>query len=1043
MKQTLVRGQNPYDFTVRVQHLKTGQTMGTGFVVSADGKIVTCTHVVVEAGVDPLNRKRIATFWKRWIARLGFGRAADIPVSDHVGIYFPQLRQNKSRTATVIAAISDKEDDVVLLQLVEGPSPLGPEKVARLGAARDSRGHPFETFGYRRLGEYEGMPGRGKIVGHIDKPEDRQLQYERVMLESQHIESGMSGAAVLDPELNLVVGVIAETSDRVKKPSDRDTSIAVDVLIFRSSPFDLPIHDGPFELGPSPLPPPEPLPPSPERPREAVRWNNAPHLVDEWVGRAEMLALLTADFARENCYLTSAVGFGGEGKSSLLRRWVDNLLSDSSRPRPHGVFWWTFNTIESADQFFEAAVEFVGRPTRDSSELLPSSACAHIIAARLYEHRFVFVLDGLEVLQEQQGDHFGKLTNSALRDLLIYFANGGHKSFCLLASRVPLLELMAYSTHKHHDVGRLSAAEGRELLQKLGVRGPDAALEKIVGDWDGHALTLSLLGSYLASHHDGDVASISQIPPPTADEPHYERVYRVLRCYDQNLTPAERLFLTMFSAFRKPAGEIALEEVFRRNTGSNRLDSLLPTLDDTAFKAMLERLVKYHILRHDPSMRVYTTHPLIRNHYLSRLLEGTDVPSQAVHQSIKDYYVTLAKTMPSMRMEALIEAVHHACRARAYDEAIGIYQGEIIGLPDWGNPIKDLGNYQTNLALMLDFFPSGDVSPYQSLAVPSQRPLPDWPHAVPDPAVTDRRHKRYILNEVGDSLMAVGRPREAIPFFCRKNEIAQEMENCRNLARGYVSLAAAHAYLGELAQSVENACKAVKMANRLEDWAAWQDRCDALCHRAWSASLLGDLTAAGDDFRAAEALERNFAPSNRYLYTRRGIWHADHLRRAKAGDYARKVAEACLTWVNALKVSGIEEGPDKSQCERLLADLDADSGQHKDARAHYNEALRIARNISDRSVLIEALLARGRWAARLHEIVAARSDLEEVLEYATAGGYRIYEADIRLGLAWAEIADQNPVAARTQAEYVQHISTDMGYYWGKVDAAELLAELNL
>jgi hypothetical protein len=126
-----------------------------------------------------------------------------------------------------------------------------------------------------------------------------------------------------------------------------------------------------------------------------------------------------------------------------------------------------------------------------------------------------------------------------------------------------VLDLMEYTTYTHRDVTRLLPADGRALLHKVGVKGPDEDLDKVVADWDGHALTLSLLGAYLADRHGGDVAHIGEIPPPTADEPRYERVHRVLRRYDDHLTEAERAFLMIFSAFRKPVGETAFKQVFR------------------------------------------------------------------------------------------------------------------------------------------------------------------------------------------------------------------------------------------------------------------------------------------------------------------------------------------------------------------------------------------------------------------------------------------------------------------------------------------------
>jgi tetratricopeptide (TPR) repeat protein len=91
---------------------------------------------------------------------------------------------------------------------------------------------------------------------------------------------------------------------------------------------------------------------------------------------------------------------------------------------------------------------------------------------------------------------------------------------------------------------------------------------------------------------------------------------------------------------------------------------------------------------------------------------------------------------------------------------------------------------------------------------------------------------------------------------------------------------------------------------------------------------------------------------------------------------------------------------------RSLGGLDSDAGDHASARAHYESALKIARSISVRHVLIEALLARGRWLAKHLKIANdAFSDLNEALGYCVESGYRIYEADVRVALGWAYLAN--------------------------------------
>src|SRR5262245_21714118 len=112
-QQSSARLQNLRDFTVQIRCISNDQIVGTGVVVSSD-LIVTCAHVIRAAGVEP--------------------RAAD---DAEVGVYFPQAPNGnpKLRQARVKAYFSQYDDDVILLQLIDGLSPLEPRQFAVLGRA--------------------------------------------------------------------------------------------------------------------------------------------------------------------------------------------------------------------------------------------------------------------------------------------------------------------------------------------------------------------------------------------------------------------------------------------------------------------------------------------------------------------------------------------------------------------------------------------------------------------------------------------------------------------------------------------------------------------------------------------------------------------------------------------------------------------------------------------------------------------------------------------------------------------------------------------
>ncbi len=1001
--------QNLRDFTVQIRRLADGVIMGTGVVVSMRGRVVTCAHVVEAAmGVHP--------------------RDAD---GAEVGVYFPQAGggERKDRRATVAGCFRQHDDDVVLLQLSDGPTPLNPDQIAVLGRAEESCYHPFRSYGYRRLEQYIAGHAHGTIMDCVESPEGCCVQTEPVQLESSQINQGMSGAGVLDVERNLVVGIVSETWFPDLSTKDRDTAWAVNARVLSLEPLNLHLRDTPLPRREAPQPKIDV-----EQARRAVApdlgvaLRAAPPPLEEWVGREDLLAAISRDWADAERNVTGLIGFGGEGKSSLARRWLTNLMRDQSLPRPDGVFWWGFYDYPNVDEFFEAALVYMSGERIDPRDIPSASAKAAFIAGMLtHGGRYLFVLDGLEVMQHQGGDRYGLLRNNDLRDFVRYFAAPGHQSFCLATSRAPLLDLMAYDTYTHRDVTRLSADDGRALLRQVGVgqfaKLPsdqlNKALDKIVTDWDGHALTLGLLGGHLAAQYGGDAARASEIDPPTLDEHRYQRVHRILRRYDEHLTAAERAFLMLFSAFRTPVQESAFEKVFRRPqtfevSETSKVYAPIAALDDTAFNAMLQRLLTYRILRRDPRADAYTAHPLVRNHYLARLTAGERDQAQDAHARIKEYYLELAGDTPNFPtmddLAPLIEVVHHACRAGAYDEAWKVYW-ERISQHDRFVVIHQLGTYETELALVQEFFPDGDISQ--------------------EPQVSDPSAKSFILNEVGFCLMTLGRLGEAGPFYERKIVMQLDIEDWRNASRGYLNLAVLHIHLGALTESADAACESLALARRAENK---QDEISSLARQAQAAHLCGDLTTAGTAFQQVEVLTREAEPDKRYLYSNRGILHANYLRRTSDPDYARRVTEANLEicernrWAEVISLS-----------HRVLGDLDTDAGQHESARAHYDKALKIARSITVRDVLIEALLARGRWAARYLAGVQAFSDLNEALGYAVEGGYRIYQADAHVGLAWAHLAQGRVAEARREAERARQLSVEMGYHWGRVDADEVLA----
>jgi tetratricopeptide (TPR) repeat protein len=985
-----VRTQNIRNFTVKICDPVTRAVVGTGFVVSTDGKIVTCIHVIKDASYTHQVIQGI-----------------------EVGIRFPQdFVRDKFQLAQVIACFPENDDDIVLLKVVGNDFVFPSQNIAILGVAEKSFGNPFESYGYRRLDKYLAGRAEGKILGDVEPPENCLLKVDPVQLKSSEINSGMSGAAVLDiaEGRNLVVGVVSETwfSDQFLK--DRDTAWAVSASALNFPPFLLSIQDSPVPLKEGP---------APKTDIEAARENVAidlplelsqsPSLFDEWVGREKLLNTLDADWMSLQCSLISLTGFGGEGKSSLARKWLDNFLANESLLRPDGIFWWGFYENRDVEQFFEAALRYLSADRIDPTRLKSAYIKAQVIGAMLGAGRYLFILDGLEVLQYSEGDDYGLLQNKSLRELLSYFVAGGHSSFCLVTSRLPILDFTDYITFNNRDVSHLSNSDGRNLLRKIGVKGDDSQLEDVSKIWDGHALSLSLLGTYLSEYCNGDVKHITGIPSPTAGEDHYSRAHRILCWYENHLTKEEQAFLRIFSAFRLPVSREALESsVFRQG------------------KKLSEKLTNFRILRYKSQENTYTIHPLIREHYL-KILSKDSRKSKITHLRIRDYYLsTFLKEQNRFSlnvMSLVVEIAHHFCEAGEYDEGIEVvYDLSIIGSRD--NILTHfLGAYETQLELIREFFPSGDFSC--------------------EPLVSNPDNKRLILNEIGFCSEHLGLLTEAISFYERALKITVSLGDgtnsciiCDNLAGLYLSL-------GDFSRSEEFSLKEIDFIKSVNKYA---DRMTVVENKiyfevnqkaslGWLSHLRGDIEKATTLFINAEKELKNISRGHfTHLISLSAAYHAEHLRRTKNFSHAKKIIGE--------NIKSHKEYPDELvQGYCVLGRIANDLGNLDEALDLYDSAIKIARSTSDRGILIEALLAKGVAFAKLGESVVASSYLNEALEYVLSNGYRVYEVSIRVGLAWMHFVSGELTEAKIEAQRAKAISEEIDYYWGKIDAEEIINQI--
>lgn len=712
---------------------------------------------------------------------------------------------------------------------------------------------------------------------------------------------------------------------------------------------------------------------------------------DKFVARETELGRLDAAWADPRTSLVVLVAAGGVGKSTLVNRWLDRLRDDGWRGAERVLGWSFFSqgtdaTGASGDAFVDDALRwlgYTGEPIKSPWEK------GQELARRVREARTLLVLDGLEPLQHPPGVQSGRLKDPAIQALLREL-QADNPGLCVVTTRIEVADVAGRAGVVSIDLDTLPKEAGAALLAELGVTGKPVELEAAAAEMGGHALALTLLGTYLRDVCGGDVRRRGEVPLLDEESEPGAHARWVMRSYEGWLGDGlERQVLRLVGLFDRPA-EAAAVAALRSEPIAGLTEGLGPG-DEKRWRQAVARLVRARLVVEQAGG--LDAHPLVREHFGERLREEALEAWQAGHARLYEHYRAAAPDLPETldAMMPLYTAVVHGCQAGRVQEALNeVYGRRILRGSEYFSS-KKLGAFGAELTALAGFF--------------------DRPWSEPSVRLNPA-DQAWVLNQAGFVLRALGRLPEAVEPMEAGLELRKRQESWTNAAIGAGNLSELRLTLGEVEAAVGTAAESVELADRSED--AFQRMSKRTTH-ADALHQAGRREESAAAFVEAEGMQAEREPRHPRLYSLAGYQYCDLLlARAEPEDgsgldgvQAVAYREACGEVEDrartALEIAIrnrqlLSIGLDHLTFGRAHLGLALTSAapDFTAARAHLSRAVVGLRQAAQEDDLPRGLLAR----AALHRLAGAhdlaRADLIEAEDIATRGQMRLHETDAHL-----------------------------------------------
>ena len=769
------------------------------------------------------------------------------------------------------------------------------------------------------------------------------------------------------------------------------------------------------------------------------KWSDELRIYGEgFVGRQEELEALDRAWT-EGVRIFALHAEGGAGKTRVVVEWLRRMRDDGWR-EARRVFVHSFYSQgsderrnASSELFFEQALAYFGY---QGEPITQADEWGRTLARLLIEQHGLLVLDGLEPLQHPPlHAERGKLKDPGIARLLLSLASVPHdetRGMCLITSRQPVVELEAREgvTVIQQSLEHLHRDDGAELLRQFQVAGPAEELKKASDEFNGHAYSLMLLGSFLKNatdHHD--IRRRSEVVLLEEDTEHRSHARKMFDAYVRHLgeDSPEVAVLRLLGLFDR-AAERQLLDVLRareavvyewsedavpaekrpqlKRIEDSLVDVTAPLLElpQSQWNRGLNRLRDLRLIDFTGRgvSEAVDAHPLLRECFAEQVRMQFPAAWQAGHRRLFEH---LSGTVPYWPegidgLQPLYQAVAHCCLAGLHNQAlVDVYRDRILrgttGSDGFYSTLQ-LGAIGADLGAVACFF----AEPWTILAS-NLAPI----------------HQAWLLSDAAFNLRGLGRLTEAVEPMQAGLESYIQQQAWTFAARVASNLSELELARGEISAAVTAGGQSVTYADR-SGYAPFR--------KGFRTTLADALHFAGrrDEsrqlFEDAETRQVAEQPEFPWLYSlwgfrfcdlllsdaERAAWHGWLIREAGTGGMLTTFNTACdaaseRAWrwfdhrtstaalldiaLNHLILARATLYKNHSACS-----IPSPAVEHTAAAV---DGLRAA---GDVSYLPHSLLTRAWLRCHLGDQAGCRADLDEAWEISERGPMPLFQADIHL-----------------------------------------------